>query len=535
MFQMKKTGLCCVAQVIESRGNADAILHPVKTPSLKNLSESAKFLQSNKNLPITIVGDYDVDGIMATGIMKRGLALCGIPSRTRLPHRFSEGYGLSTKIIDEITEGIILTVDNGIAALDAIQKAKEKGLKVIVTDHHLPVSENGQRKLPAADVILDPWADDEAEYQEYCGAGLAYRFICELIDQCHISPYPQKELDELKTLAAIATVADLMNLSGANHTLVREGLALLNQNVTVPGIRVLCKKLKLEEKHITETEIGFQIGPALNAPGRLYDDGAERALDIIVAPPSDFQLSIKVEKLIQDNDTRKEMVQNALSSSIVTDVKEVPVVICNPEWGEGIIGLIAGQICEKKKCPAIIFTKTSSGLLKGSGRSIDGIHLKNVLDSISGLIVQYGGHAAAAGLSIKEEAFSAFRQSFIDACGPIPEEAEEKYDLSINSSNSLSATLNDLKAYAPYGIGNPRPVFRLPYNISEVRQSAKGDTFIAKGKSLDLVGFGYWNRYIDLGEPKQVEVIGYLSENWFNGKSQPTLEVIDLHDRKKRN
>lgn len=534
MYQIKNENYTNICQVMEAREGIDQILHPNTMPYLDNLEESVSYLVKNKENTITIVGDYDVDGIMATGIMKRGLALCGLNANTRIPRRFSEGYGISEKIIDEIPEGLILTVDNGIAAHDVIGQAKERGLHVIVTDHHLPPKDKDEKViLPPADAVFDPWVNDKSEYQNYCGAGLAYRFILELIKQMKVKPYPEKELNELKTIAAIATVADVMPLVGANHALVKEGLDLLRHNVTVPGIRVLCVKMDIDMTHITEDDFGFKIGPAINAPGRLYDDGASQALDIILAPPEDYTLVIKVNKMIQDNDMRKDMVRAAISK--LSNIKQLPIVVFDPSWGEGIIGLIAGQLCECYYCPVIAFTRMHNGHLKGSGRSIPEIHLKNVLDSMQDIICKYGGHAEAAGLEIEEKDLQTFRQRFHDACGLIPKKEVVKYDVSITGKVNLNSLLRELNSYAPYGNGNEKPVFRLPYNAKDVRQSKDGASLIIKGKMLDLLGFGQWEKYNSLGRPLELEVIGHLSENWFRGKSQPTLEIIDLCQRQKRN
>ena len=180
--------------------------------------------------------------------------------------------------------------------LMTIKKAKEKGLYVIITDHHLPQKKDGNIILPEADIIVDPWVYEESEYTGYCGAGLAYRFAKELL--------PKSNLDDLKVLAAIATIADIMPLKGANRLLVQDGLKLINKGRVVPGLRHLLRKLKLEE-HITEDDFAFTIGPIINASGRLYDDGASSVLNIFVADWRDYQLPYKCGKLIDINEERK--------------------------------------------------------------------------------------------------------------------------------------------------------------------------------------------------------------------------------------
>ena len=219
MFERSKNFSLTVREFIEKTHgkDADQFLHPEKNPEIPQLKEAVQFFKrcTEAHMPVTIIGDYDCDGIMASTIMKIGFARYGVDAKVRIPRRFTEGYGLSEKIIDEIESGLIVTVDNGIAAIPAIKKAKAKGLSVIVTDHHLPKEDNGKEILPPADHIVDPWVYPDAGYTGYCGAGTAYRFIQELL--------PGQNTDDLKVLAAIATVADVMDITGANWSLVKEG------------------------------------------------------------------------------------------------------------------------------------------------------------------------------------------------------------------------------------------------------------------------------------------------------------------------
>ena len=239
--------------------NPDTLLHVNRFPYIKNLKEAVALLKEHKNDIIHIVADYDVDGICSACIMIYGLYMAGMRFTYRLPHRFSEGYGLSEKIINEIDSGVVITVDNGIAAHSAIRKAKEKGLTVIVTDHHQAVMENQHAILPDADIIVDPSVESESEFHDFCGAGIAYQFVQELLG---------KEIIELMVLAAIATVADVMPLVGVNHQLVKDGIDALNKGYGIPGILSL---LQAKNKSVvTEEDFGFYLGPILNAPGKAY-------------------------------------------------------------------------------------------------------------------------------------------------------------------------------------------------------------------------------------------------------------------------
>ena len=522
----KKKGICNTIKDVIERNHPDIkdFLSPNPNPQIVNLKKAVNMLKNivsdDPNIPIKIVGDYDVDGIKATVIMVKALRMYGLNPSTRIPHRFSEGYGLSEKIIDEISDGLIITVDNGIAAIDAIKKAKEKGLYVIITDHHLPQKKDGNIILPEADIIVDPWVYEESEYTGYCGAGLAYRFAKELL--------PKSNLDDLKVLAAIATIADIMPLKGANRLLVQDGLKLINKGRVVPGLRHLLRKLKLEE-HITEDDFAFTIGPIINASGRLYDDGASSVLDIFVADWRDYQLPYKCGKLIDINEERKKRLRNAIDSIDLPTHKSTPLVIYDPDWGEGIVGLIAGKLCEKYHVPVIAFTRTKSGQLKGSGRSIPGIHLKNVLDSIpKDILIGYGGHEGAAGLSIKKENLKRFEKEFEKACGTLPEKPEITYDLELPFN--LVDTLDELDKYAPYGAKNPKVRFHFYFKIDKVEQLGDGTHIRLSNNntSLELIGFDMYNIYLTMGAPSKIEVIGYLSNQWFNGNSKPQIEMLSF-------
>lgn len=504
----------------------EEFLFPEENPFLYQLTEAVACFKAHKDEPVTIVGDYDCDGICATAILYWGLKYFGVNAKTRLPHRFSEGYGLSTKIIDEIDSGLIITVDNGIAALDAIKKAKEKGLTVIVTDHHLAVTENGQRIFPCADVVLDPNAEDESEYKNYCGAGLAYRFVKELLKDS------SKDLSSLEVLASIATVADVMKLTCANRILVKNGLKTIEGgNIRLAGLKSILERINVTGI-INEDDYGFKLGPIFNASGRLYDNGSELVLRVLTAEEDEPRLNWWVDELISANEKRKQEVTTDMQIAEKMVKEERPIVIYHPNFGEGIIGIIAGNLCEKYHCPVIVFTKTEQGFLKGSGRSIPSIHLKNVLDRISGTMLGYGGHEGAAGLSIPSGTLDTFRTAFQKACGPIPAAPDVcMYDLEV-TRKGLQQTLEDLKLFAPYGEGNPKPLFHLWYNGNgEYKRIGDGSHFMLKGNSITLLGFGLAERFEMAELPNNFDCIGYLKEDWYKGKCYYKFEIVNFEKR----
>ena len=488
---------------------------------IKNMKEAVAFYQANKHLPITIVGDYDCDGVTSTTILEKGLIADGVIPKIRIPLRFSEGYGLSEKIIDEIQEGLVITVDNGIAAIGAIEKAKEKGLKVIILDHHLPIRDaEGNVVLPPADVVVDAAAEEESEFHNYCGAGIAYRFIKEII------PKKARILQELIILAGIGTVADVMPIISENKYLVKESLRLINQGKGTLGIRTLVKTMNME--HLVADDYGFRIGPIVNASSRLYDDGAKQVETALAAPDNCATIKWKVKKLIDTNDKRKEITKQCMDLAEELYHGERPIVIYHPEIKEGIIGLVAGQYCEKYQCPVIVFTDVHGkpGFLKGSGRSPEGIHLKNILDSISEHIVGYGGHAGAAGMTIEAANLETFKKALVKATGSLPPIKEKhEYDLELQLRDALHM-IDDLKAYEPFGEGNRPPMFMMDIEVSK-KMSLMGDGSHGsiEGDAITFMFFGKVQKYKEMGSPRKMRVIGYLSESWFNGKQSFKFQV----------
>ena len=504
----------------------EEFLTTVREPFLNNLQEAVDFVKAylteHPGCCVTIVGDYDSDGINATAIMYWCFAKAGVTPILRLPRRFSEGYGLSEKIIDEISSGLLVTVDNGIAAASAVKKAKEKGLAVVVTDHHLPpVDENGNVILPEADVVLDPHIDDKSEFSDYCGAALALRFA----QRMHGAMFA-----ELLVLASIATVTDVMPLVGANRTLVRDGLYLINKRRVVPGLDMLLQKLQMDN-HIAEGDYGFKLGPIFNAPGRLYDDGAERVVKLLCTKRGDFTAGCKAEALIETNEKRKEVVKKCMevANKMVSDDR--PIVIYHPSFEEGIVGIIAGQLAETYHCPAVVFTDSGKeGILKGSGRSIAEIHLKKALDKIQSEIVGYGGHAGAAGISIQKDNLENFTKAFKEAIGEIPDAPEDiLYDLELDMDN-MDTICEELSSFAPFGEGNPQVVFHTTCNIDPMnyRRIGDGTHFMVRCPNITLMGFGLADKYEQMGSPAAIECVGYLSESWFNDRKSYKFEVVDF-------
>lgn len=512
----------------------------LKVYSIKYLKEAAEMIKKaiEEELQITIVGDYDADGITASATLFLALSKMGAKVKVRLPKRLSEGYGLSTKIVDEIDSGLLITVDNGIVAFDAIKLAKEKGLQVIVTDHHL-LDESGE--IPCADIVIDPHIEGTADFSDYCGAGIAYKLAQLLI------PEDIQTLKKLSCFAAIGTICDVVPLIEENRLIVCEGLKnMVTYNCRTSGLYSLLRATDLD-RVITEENIGFKIGPIINAAGRLFDDGAYKSYKTIVYDgpfKEDF-----ANELIEINDQRKKEVENAMNK-LYKNIQEnclfgeYPLVIYEPDIPEGIVGILAGRLAEEKNVPTFVFTDSDNpDIYKGSARSACGVHLKNLLDLSADTLYKYGGHAEAAGLSVEKNKYYDMINAFTENITE-PIELNDKstvyYDLEISASE-VDEMLKELEKYAPYGEGNPKIKFKVTNFELSPRYSSFYNTLGDQnqhlklfGINMDALGFNMVQKYQDIHEPKSLNLIGTLNTNYFMGRKSTQITLDDFTSSEKK-
>lgn len=514
-FQRSKLGLYLIAHLMDA---VDLIMH------------------SRKDRAIWLMTDYDVDGVCATAVMVHALRIAGYTNvHYRTPKRITEGYGMKRSMVDEIKDenALIITCDNGITAIDAIAYAKEKGHTVIVTDHHLPmVDDAGTTILPPADVIIDPhvFADDDA-FRDYCGAGIAYRIAYEILGEEN-----RGYALALLPLAAVATVADAVPLVEENYVFVRNGLKYLSRRQTVAGLLALKDTFFLSE--VYASHVGFQIGPCLNAPGRLLDHGSMLSVDLLLE--TDYgKARSKALAIKEINEDRKKLVSDAVSASakLLKDrnAGSDPVVIYLPGACEGTVGIIAGKLAEKYGVPSLVFTDSfDKDVLKGSGRSIASVNLKDLLDKASTEFVTYGGHAGAAGMSVRRDNFEHMKKTVTEEARNIGYHAEQTdaifYDLEVEADD-VPKLLEELGRFRPFGEGNPPIMFKVNHfrmrpmpDGSPVRlMNANGVKF--DSEPCSAVGF-------DLGITPpdrlcEVTMYGTLTYNFFKGEAYPQIELVD--------
>lgn len=417
---------------------------------------------------IRIMGDYDVDGVTSTYILYKGLTGLGTKCDKFIPHRITDGYGLHEPAIRDAYEAgvqVILTCDNGIAAANEIKLAKELGMTVVVTDHHeVPYTEDesGTRRyiIPDADAVIDPKRpEDDGVFKEICGAVVAWKFMGCLYKKFE-KEQEFKNSDFLE-VASLGTVCDVMELQHDNRAIVKEGLKKM-QNTSNIGLQALLEVLGLRDKALTSYDYGFKIGPCINAEGRL--DTANEAFDMLVE--TDYDTAIKRAEQMRDlNVERQNLTKEGMEEAFkIIDAEmqdDKVLVVYLPEAHESIAGIIAGKIRERYCKPAFVLTKGDGDFLKGSGRSIEAYSMYEKLVEVKNLMLGFGGHPMAAGLSLKEENLEKFRQELNARSGLTDADFIPKVmiDVILPVDFLTQNFIKQLDILEPFGKGNEKPVF----------------------------------------------------------------------------
>ena len=467
--QQKEVGL--LAGILAARGITDPTEALTLLAGEEELSDPmlltdmdkacARILEAiDKEQTIVVYGDYDVDGVTATALLYQHLKGMGASVKCMLPSREGDGYGLSKNAIQSIHDKgcqLIVTVDNGISALEEAEFAASLGVDLIVTDHHLP-----HDALPKAVAVVDPRrADDHSPFKGLCGAGVAFK-LCAALDGCP----PEEMLDYCGDLAAVGTVADVMPLTGENRTLVKAGLKLLQQTDR-PGISALLEEVGLEGKPITAENVSYAIAPRINAAGRM--DNAVTALQLVLCEDEERaeELAHKLNEInVARQETEQEIVKAAQQQLDAEPaiLEDRVILIWGRDWHPGVIGIVASRLVEKTGRPVIVVSVDEHGEGKGSGRSVQGFNLHECIASCEDILLRFGGHAMAAGLSVREENLPELRRRLNEwaarECAVLFTPPLE-CDLSIHLDRITVESVRRLEQLAPYGAENPTPVFVL--------------------------------------------------------------------------
>lgn len=419
---------------------------------------------------IAVYGDYDADGVTAVALLYSYLELQGADAVYYVPDRHTQGYGLNFGSVDEICRmgaKLIITVDNGISAVDEAKYIKELEMDLIITDHHLP-----SETLPEAVAVVDPHLDTAGlSFRDYAGVGVAYKLICAL------EGGENETTDSFLDLAAIGTIADVMPLRNENREIVRRGLELINDPDRA-GLRALRDVAGLEERYISSTTASFGIAPRLNAAGRM--GSAERAVRLLLTDDYDEAHELAAE--INDDNIRRQATEKEIfelaSARIESaeDMKYSRVLVVEGEgWHDGVIGIVASRLVEKYGRPAIVIT-VAGDKAKGSGRSIEGFNLYDALCACADVLTHHGGHMLAAGLGVETSMIDEFRKRINSYAAGMQTPVPVQYiDFKINPASAGTAILDAIDMLEPFGTSNPQPVFGLyDMEITDIRPVGGG-------------------------------------------------------------
>ena len=488
---------------------------------------------------IRIAGDYDIDGVCASYILSDGLRSIGADVSCVIPDRIRDGYGLNMSIIEDLHRdgiGTLVTCDNGIAAIEELGKAKEYGIRVIVTDHHeLRSTEDGEEILPPADAIVSAKLRGSAyPEKEICGAVTAWKLLGLIYRKLGI---PAAMWEKYLEFAGFATIGDVMKLTGENRIIAREALRRMTEGAGNTGLRALIAECGLSGKTVTCYHVGFVLGPCINAAGRL--ETAEKALALFLT--EDEREAHQIARRLMDiNDSRKLLTRKGQeeASEIVLSRYMEDLVLCVylPELHESMAGIVAGRLKETFGKPSFVLTDSGEEeILKGSGRSVPAYNMFEGLLREAPLLYKFGGHPMAAGISVKRENLDALRESLNRHAGLTKEDLCQRVmiDAEMPMSYVSESLLYDLSRLEPFGPGNEQPVFAergaRPVNVRILGKSrnALRFTLLTKdGFPAECVMFGEAEElFRELSEKETVSVLYYPQLNAYNGKKEIQFKI----------
>lgn len=488
---------------------------------------------------IRVVGDYDIDGICSTFILMSALKYLAANADYEIPDRIKDGYGINENIIMRSHEDgcdLIITCDNGIAAFEALELAGKLGLKVIVTDHHEVFRENCEDRLPKADMIINPKREDCIyPFKQICGAFVAYRLVEVLYELFSV---PKDEFEKLKEFVAIATIGDVMPLIQENRIIVKQGLERIKVSDNI-GLKSLIEVCGVDRNNINSYDIGFVIGPCFNASGRL--ESAKLSLKLLLTDDEDKALEL-AEYIKNLNDERKELTKKGVEFAIElvesTYINDDIIVAYIGNYHESLAGIIAGRLKERYKKPCFVITDTEEdGLIKGSGRSIEAYNMFEGIREADALLIKYGGHPMAAGLSFHKDKLSKFRELLNKNSRLKESDFVDKIwiDIALPFGYLSEDFVEELRMLEPFGQGNQKPNFAqkkveilnlriFGQNRNVVKLRCK-DSF---GTSIDALIFTDGDEFMEeLGDKRFFDIIYYPKINDFNNKITVQIVIRD--------
>jgi len=472
----------------------------------------------NEKEKITIVGDYDVDGVVSSVIISEFFDDLGVEYELIIPNRFRDGYGINAKLLDRIDASLIITVDNGISAVEAAKICKERGIDLIITDHH-----NIPQTLPEAYAIINPKQSDcDFGYEEICGAQVAWYLVASLKAELCPNSY---DLGKFLDLLAVAIMADMMELKGLNRVMVKSGLRKLNSSK-----RVAFRAIKdfFSKSRFVSDDISFLLSPLINSAGRMED--ASLAYDLLRAKSLD-EAMVKLEYIVGLNNMRKEIELDLFEKAKATCNQDAKIIVVwGEDWHEGVIGIVAARLCRAFQRPAIVLG-INDGIAKGSARSVGNVNILEMISTCKELILGFGGHKSAAGLAIESKNLQEFRDRLEELASNIAD--EDFIDTSdllgeINANEIDLELVELLESYEPYGQKNPKPKFILKNayvcedRVLGMNKNHLKLSLMCEKKELQSIYFNFGKK---ASEGEHIDLICTISKNEFRGDVSVQLIV----------
>mgnify|MGYP006417224913 FL=1 len=504
---------------------------------MKDMNEAVnRILQAIENKePMMIFGDYDVDGTSSVALLSSFLKDIGAKLSTYIPDRNNEGYGISLKAIDlaeKNKETLIIALDCGIKANDQVQYALKKEIDFIICDHHNP-----SNQLPNAYAILNPKRKDcKYPFKELCGCGVGFKLIQAINQRKGLE---MENIIHYLDLVAVAIAADIVPLIGENRILTYVGLQVINSN---PRLGLHCLLQNNNKKEFNVGDLMFYVGPRINAAGRM--DHASLALELLLEKELDKgkKLAEKIEELnIQRREIEKNITEQALKKiDNENKLNSNSTVVFENSWNKGVIGIVASRLIEKHYKPTIVFCKSKEGNLTGSARSIKDVDLYKILEKCKANILKFGGHKYAAGLTIEENDYASFKESFEKAVGDYNNNKLPENEIRIESKIELSSItpkfFRILNQFEPFGPGNRRPIFLSEHlslkgglnKIGKNREHLKLSVSQESDKTFSAIGFWLSEKATSISSNSTFAMLYTIDENTWNGITTIQLKIKDI-------
>ncbi|EIM38802.1 MULTISPECIES: single-stranded-DNA-specific exonuclease RecJ [Acinetobacter] len=532
---------------VESQQELELKLKYLLAPSMKGLPEAIQLIDAaiDAGQKIVIVGDYDADGATSTALMLLALRDMGADVNYLVPDRFKYGYGLTPAIADlafaSFTPDLLITVDNGISSHDGVKQAQDHGMQVIITDHHLTT-----KPTPAAEAVVNPnQLGCEFPSKALAGVGVAFYVLANLSTHRKKLGKSSTVITNYLDLVALGTYADVASLDYNNRILVDAGLKRIQQHLCRPGISALLEIAGRDAATLKAQDLGFVLGPRINAAGRMetMDIGIECLLakDLATAYPLAEQLNqLNVERRQVEGKIKQEAL--AELEKIQLDEMELPaaLIMFEQHWHQGVIGIVAGRLKEQFHRPSIVFAADEDGIhIKGSARSIEGIHIRDAIERVAEqnphIVSHFGGHAAAAGLTIKKAHFAEFKQTFEQLIGSMDESlftATLWTDGELPASAFQIDTVDLLHNLSPWGQKFPQPIFEGIFKVLDYRWlkevHLKLRVALENGQVVDAIAFNAASKYQFDPMRDSVRLVYELDKNIFNGNVSLQMRIAHL-------